>query len=130
MQDRLNQNVLQIQCLEKEVADLRREKQALCSDLEAVKLERNHLQVVLETTLEDKKHLTDRINQFTIIGEHDQIKVGFSADAFFFSEHDLNIEIDRLMRLSADQKRKIAELECQVFSGRLDKSDVRFEVSS
>lgn len=35
-------------------------------------------------------------------------------------EHDLNLEIDRLVQASAEQKRKIAELECRVLSGKLD----------
>lgn len=60
---------MQIQCLEKEATDLRREKQGLFSDLEAIKMEKKHLQVLLESALEDKKHMTDRINQFTIIGK-------------------------------------------------------------
>lgn len=69
MQDRIHDTLLQIQVLEKEASDLRREKQELLADLEAIKLEKRHLQIVLETALEEKKHMTDRINQFTIIGE-------------------------------------------------------------
>lgn len=65
----MHDTLLQIQVLEKEAADLRREKQELLADLEAVKLEKRHLQVVLETALEEKKHMTDRINQFIVIGK-------------------------------------------------------------
>lgn len=64
----MHDTLLQIQILEKEASDLRREKKELLADLEAVKLEKRHLQVVLECALEEKKHLTDRINQFTVIG--------------------------------------------------------------
>lgn len=68
MQDRIHDTLLQVQCLEKDASDLRREKQDLLSDLDAVKLEKKHLQALLETTLDEKKLVTDRINQFTIIG--------------------------------------------------------------
>lgn len=90
----MHENLLQLQCLEKEAADLRREKHELFSDLEAVKMEKKHLQVVLETALEEKKHMTDRINQFTIIGKCTTIitlisfilvpVLNFSSKKFFF----------------------------------------------
>lgn len=50
--------------------DFKREKQQLLADLDAVKLEKKHLQSVLETALEEKKRLTDKINRFTIIGKN------------------------------------------------------------
>lgn len=69
LQDKIHEALLQIQSMEKEVNELRREKQELLSDWEATKMEKKHLQVLLETTLEEKKLMTDRINQFTIIGD-------------------------------------------------------------
>lgn len=60
---------LQLQSLEKEAAEFKREKQQLLADLDACRIEKKHLQSVLETALEEKKRMTDKINRFTIIGE-------------------------------------------------------------
>lgn len=38
-------------------------------------------------------------------------------------EDDLNIEIDRLMQLSAEQKQRIAELECRLMSNELQSEE-------
>lgn len=46
-------------------------------------------------------------------------------------EHDLNLEIDRLVQTSTMQKRRIAELECQMMSARLEgKSDGEIDSDS
>lgn len=46
-------------------------------------------------------------------------------------EHDLNLEIDRLVQTSTMQKRRIAELECQMMSTRLEgKSDGEIDSDS
>lgn len=60
---------MQIQSLEMEVNQLRREKQEILSDWEGTKVEKKHLQALLETALEEKRLMTDRFNQFTIIGK-------------------------------------------------------------
>ncbi|KAK9710694.1 hypothetical protein QE152_g25895 [Popillia japonica] len=98
LQERCHESVLQIQQLEKEVANLKRDKQELVSDYDVVKTEKRHLQSVLETALDEKKRLNDRLNQYSII------------------EHDLNMEIDRLVQTSTSQKQRIAELECRLLS--------------
>lgn len=69
LQDKIHDALLQIQAMEKEINHLRREKQELMADWESTKMEKKHLQVLLETALEEKKLMTDRINQFTVIGE-------------------------------------------------------------
>nr|CAH7765422.1 unnamed protein product [Callosobruchus chinensis] len=74
-------------------AELKQEKMSIQADLDAVKLEKRQLQSSLQFETEDKKALTDRINNLTMI------------------EHDLNMEIDRLVRLTGEQKLRIAELE-------------------
>lgn len=102
----MQQNILQIQTLEKENAELKKNKQEFIMELDVIRAEKKHLQTVLETSLEDKKRLTDRINNFTII------------------EHDLNMEIDRLTQLSAEQKRKIAELESSVVSNKTPQNHI------
>lgn len=45
---------------------------------------------------------------------------------FCTAEHDLNVEIDRLVQASANYKRHIAELECRLLSSKLD-ADYPFE---
>ncbi|KYB27999.1 centrosomal protein of 135 kDa [Tribolium castaneum] len=98
LQDRMQESLIQIQTLERENNQLKQDTKELSEKLDAITGEKKHLQTVLETSLEEKKRLTDKINNFTII------------------EHDLNMEIDRLNRLSAEQKKKIAELESLVDS--------------
>lgn len=39
---------------------------------------------------------------------------------YYITEHDLNIEIDRLVQASACYKRQIAELECRLLSCKVD----------
>ncbi|KAJ8984602.1 hypothetical protein NQ317_006064 [Molorchus minor] len=104
LQDRINESVIIIQNLERENSKVKQDKLELCSELDAVKLEKTRLQSLLDTEVEDKKRLTDRINSFTII------------------ENDLNMEIDRLVRLTGEQRKKIAELECQVTEEKIKRS--------
>lgn len=65
----MRETTVQSQTLERELFDLKCEKQDLNSDLEAIKLEKIHLQKVLETSLDEKKQLTENANQFRVIGE-------------------------------------------------------------
>lgn len=58
----------QVHVLESEITVERREAQELRADLEGCKLEKRNIQRVLESTLDEKKQMTDRINQLTIIG--------------------------------------------------------------
>lgn len=69
MQDKIHDAIIQIQGLEKEVNQLRREKQEILSDWETTKTEKKHLQYLLETALEEKRLMNDRINQFVVIGK-------------------------------------------------------------
>lgn len=64
----MHESVIQIQALERENVQLKQDKRELSAELDAVIVEKRHLQTVLETSLEEKKRLTDRINNFTIIG--------------------------------------------------------------
>ncbi|XP_018573726.1 centrosomal protein of 135 kDa, partial [Anoplophora glabripennis] len=109
LQDRMNESGIIIQNLERETHKLKQDKQELSADLDAVKLEKKHLQSILDTEREDKKRLTDRINSFTII------------------EHDLNLEIDRLVRVTGEQKRRIAELECRVTEEKMKASSFEMQ---
>ncbi|KAJ8963926.1 hypothetical protein NQ314_005254 [Rhamnusium bicolor] len=65
----MNESIIMIQNLEREVSKLKQDKLELSSDLDAIKLEKKHLQTHLDNEIEDKKRLTDRINSFTIIGK-------------------------------------------------------------
>ncbi|XP_057672202.1 centrosomal protein of 135 kDa isoform X2 [Diorhabda carinulata] len=106
LQDSMNESLIKIQTLEMENNKLKLEKKELISEIETINFEKKNLQMLLETETEDKKRLTDRINNFTVI------------------EQGLNMEIDRLLRLSGEQKRKIAELESEVFAGKLRSSNL------
>lgn len=58
----------QVHALECELAEERRRVQELKTDLGASRLEKLDIQQTLEFTLEEKKNLTDRINQLTAMG--------------------------------------------------------------
>lgn len=119
LQESLHQSTLQIQSLEKELAEVRRQKQELQADYNAASLEKNHLQSVLETALEEKKRLSDQINQFCIIGNLYYFFKDNVALTDNVLENDLNKEIDRLVQASAAQKQKIAELECALLEQKV-----------
>lgn len=58
----------QVHVLERELTVERREVQELRADLEACKVEKRNIQRTLESTLDEKKQMTNRINELTIIG--------------------------------------------------------------
>lgn len=58
----------QVHVLERELTVERREVQELRADLESCKLEKRNVQRTLESTLDEKKQMSDRINQLAIIG--------------------------------------------------------------
>jgi len=60
--------MMQVHVLERELTVERREVQELRADLEACKLEKRNVQRILESTLDEKKHMSDKINQLTVIG--------------------------------------------------------------
>lgn len=68
VQEQLSNSTLKIQSLERELTDLKRTNQALDLDFETVREEKDNLHKILENALDDKKRMTDRINQFTRIG--------------------------------------------------------------
>lgn len=82
LQDKIQDALMQIQSLETEINQLRREKHEILSDWENTKVEKKHLQALLETALEEKRLMTDRLNQFTIIGK--SILVSFFYLLFYF----------------------------------------------
>lgn len=58
----------QVHVLERELTVERREMQELRADLEGCRLEKRNIQRTLESTLDEKKQMTDKINRLTIIG--------------------------------------------------------------
>lgn len=58
----------QVHILESELTVQRREAQELRADLEACRLEKSSVQKALETTLEEKKRITDKLNNSTMMG--------------------------------------------------------------
>lgn len=58
----------QVHSLEGELTVEHREVQELRADLEACRLEKRNIQRNLESALDEKKHMIDRINELTVIG--------------------------------------------------------------
>lgn len=57
-----------VHVLEDELATEHREVQELRTNLETCRLEKLNIQRTLECTLDEKKQMTDRINELTVIG--------------------------------------------------------------
>lgn len=74
--------MMQVHVLERELTVERREVQELRADLEACKLEKRNVQRTLESTLDEKKQMSDRINQLTVIG---MLKVTYLSFIFPFN---------------------------------------------
>ncbi|XP_071644762.1 uncharacterized protein [Temnothorax longispinosus] len=67
LQGKLEDVMMQVHVLERELTVERREVQELRADLEACRLEKRNVQRTLESTLDEKKQMSDRINQLTVI---------------------------------------------------------------
>ncbi|XP_072746619.1 centrosomal protein of 135 kDa [Anoplolepis gracilipes] len=67
LQEKLEDVMTQLHVLERELTVERREVQELRADLESCKLEKRNIQRTLESTLDEKKQMSDRINQLAII---------------------------------------------------------------
>ncbi|XP_011883028.1 PREDICTED: centrosomal protein of 135 kDa [Vollenhovia emeryi] len=67
LQEKLEDVMMQVHVLERELTVERREVQELRADLEACRLEKRNVQRTLESTLDEKKQMSDRINQLTVI---------------------------------------------------------------
>lgn len=68
VQEKLEDVMVQVHVLERELTVERRAAQELRADLEACRLEKRNVQRNLESTLDEKKQMSDRINQLTAIG--------------------------------------------------------------
>ncbi|KAJ8668217.1 hypothetical protein QAD02_009880 [Eretmocerus hayati] len=74
LQEKLEDVMTQVHVLESELTVQRREAQELRADLEACRLEKSSVQRTLETTLEEKKQMTDRINNLTLMASKNPIR--------------------------------------------------------
>jgi len=70
--------MMQVHVLERELTVERREVQELRADLEACRLEKRNVQRILESTLDEKKQMSDKINQLTVIGMSKLFLIYFS----------------------------------------------------
>lgn len=68
IQEKLENVMARVHVLEGELTIERREVQELRADLETCKLEKRNIERTLESTLDEKKQMTDRINELTVIG--------------------------------------------------------------
>ncbi|XP_060532572.1 centrosomal protein of 135 kDa isoform X2 [Cylas formicarius] len=96
LQDRINESLVSIQNLQRENAKLKHLKVELTADLNSAKSEISQIKRQLNEEAEDKKRLMAKLKDCSTI------------------EHDLNMEIDRLTKLTAQQRFTIEELETQV----------------
>lgn len=69
LQEKLENVMARVHALEAELTVEHREVQELKADLEACKLEKRTIERTLESTLDEKKQMTDRINELTVIGK-------------------------------------------------------------
>ncbi|KAL6426094.1 hypothetical protein ACFW04_008989 [Cataglyphis niger] len=67
LQEKLEDVMKQLHVLEHELIVERREVQELRADLESCRLEKRNIQRTLESTLDEKKQMSDKINQLAII---------------------------------------------------------------
>jgi predicted nuclease with TOPRIM domain len=67
-QVKLENSLMQIHDLEREMLELKRNNQELQASIEGIRNEKLHLQRKLESALDEKKKNSDRINELTIIG--------------------------------------------------------------
>ncbi|XP_025602495.2 testis-specific gene 10 protein isoform X2 [Athalia rosae] len=93
LQKKVEDLMTQVHVLESELTIERRGARELRADLEACKLEKRNIQRVLESTLDEKKQMNDKMNQLTVI------------------ERDLNNTVERLTKSCAIQRQEIAQLE-------------------
>ncbi|XP_011297074.1 centrosomal protein of 135 kDa isoform X2 [Fopius arisanus] len=68
IQEKLESALAKVSHLENDLLVEKRASQELRADLEACRLEKRSLQKILDSTAEEKKKLTDRINELTLIG--------------------------------------------------------------
>ncbi|KYN02704.1 hypothetical protein ALC62_06504 [Cyphomyrmex costatus] len=66
LQEKLEDVMTQVHILEHKLTVERREVQELRADLEACRLEKRNIQRTLESTLDEKKQMSDKINQLTV----------------------------------------------------------------
>ncbi|XP_025989831.1 centrosomal protein of 135 kDa isoform X2 [Solenopsis invicta] len=67
LQEKLEDVLMQVHVLERQLTIEHREVQELRADLEACKLEKRNVQRTLESALDEKKQMSDKINQLTVI---------------------------------------------------------------
>ncbi|CAK9809654.1 Centrosomal protein of 135 kDa [Anthophora quadrimaculata] len=93
LQEKLENVMQRVHILEDELTAERRGVQELRASLEACKLEKLNIERTLESTLDEKKQMTDRINELTVI------------------ETNLNDEIERLAKENEKQRQDIVQLQ-------------------
>ncbi|XP_044747955.1 centrosomal protein of 135 kDa-like isoform X2 [Coccinella septempunctata] len=86
----------EIQTLERTIAGMKKDKQQLEVDNDILRTEKKRMQDMLTDAVKEKSDVLERMNGMKLI------------------EHDLNLEIDRLVQESNAQKRVIAELESKI----------------
>ncbi|EFN85731.1 Centrosomal protein of 135 kDa [Harpegnathos saltator] len=112
LQEKLEDVMTQVHVLERELTVERREVQELRADLEACRLEKRNIQRTLESTLDEKKQMTDRINQLTIIASKNHRDEKYGVDHQAMAK---DVEVTKDMT-NLDVQRRIDEADLQIAS--------------
>ncbi|XP_036150015.1 centrosomal protein of 135 kDa isoform X2 [Monomorium pharaonis] len=80
LQEKLEDVMMQVHVLERELTVERREVQELRADLEACKLEKRNMQRTLESALDEKKQMSEKINQLIVIGSKNNKNEKYDED--------------------------------------------------
>ncbi|XP_015111623.1 centrosomal protein of 135 kDa isoform X3 [Diachasma alloeum] len=123
LQERLETALTKVRNLENELLVEKRASQELRADLEACRLEKRNLQRVVDSSTEEKKKLTDRINELTLIGSKVQRR---SLSPPVQEKRTSGSELMR--ELIQDKDGKIAELQIMVDQLRKETDQCRKEM--
>ncbi|XP_076748654.1 uncharacterized protein LOC143422118 isoform X1 [Xylocopa sonorina] len=111
LQEKLENVMARVHVLENELTVERREVQELKADLEACRLEKLNIQRTLESTLNEKKQITNRINELTVI------------------EKNLNDEIEMMAKENERQRQDIIQLQYsnKLLKQQMSKKDIELD---
>lgn len=92
----LKDSLQEIQTLERTIAGMKKEKHQLDLNNDILRTEKKRMQEMVADMVKEKSEVLEQVDSLKLI------------------EHDLNMEIDRLIQESSSQKRVIAELESKM----------------
>ncbi|KAL0118049.1 hypothetical protein PUN28_009021 [Cardiocondyla obscurior] len=127
LQEKLEDVMTQIHVLERELIVERREVQELRADLEACKLEKRNIQRTLESTLDEKKQMSDRINQLTAIASKNNQSKSYDMDYQTSKDAEFVNDIFNLQKRIDEADIKIASLQQTIQRLEIERNHYRKE---